>query len=373
MDLAELKFLNAFNAIPGVGAVTLRRLKKHFGSYETAWRVQTSAYAAANLDPHAREAIQDRKTSLDPDREMQKLIRNNIWMIADDDPSYPSSLKEISSPPAVLYGRGEKTALATPHAVAVVGTRRPTPYGIEATEAVVAGLAPAGIAVVSGLATGIDTKAHKTALEHHGITVAVLGSGIDPISLFPPENRGLAERIAASGGAVISEYAPGAPAVKKHFPARNRIIAGMSRGTLVVEAREKSGALITARLALEENRDVFAVPGSIFSPASHGPNKLIQQGARPVHSAQDIFEELGIDGAVAMRHHAAQSLGRDEAVVFNLTREPCAVDDIRLRSSLSAATIMASLALLEFKGLVKNLGADTYQQVAQEKHRSSSL
>lgn len=371
MELGEIKFLNAFNAIPGVGAVTLRRLKKHFGSFEAAWRAHPGAYAAVEISPQARTALGDRKSSLDPDREMQKLVQNNIWTITDDDSSYPPSLKEISSPPAVLYGRGEKTALATPHTVAVVGTRRPTPYGIEATEAVVAGLAPAGVTVVSGLATGIDTKAHKTALEHRGVTVAVLGSGVDPMSLFPPENRGLSERIAVSGGAVISEYAPGTPAVKEHFPMRNRIIAGISQGTLVVEAREKSGALITARLALEENRDVFAIPGSIFSAASHGPNRLIQQGAKPVHSAQDIFEELGIDGAAAMRHYAAQSLGRDETMVLNLTREPCAVDDIRLRSGLSSAAVVASLALLEFKGLVRNLGADTYQQAPAQNNISS--
>ena len=136
---------------------------------------------------------------------MQNLARGDIWIIADDDPSYPPLLKEISSPPMALYGRGDKTALNHGHTLAVVGTRRPTPYGVEAAETIVAGLAPAGVAVVSGLAGGIDTKAHKTALEHRGVTIAVLGSGIDPESLFPPENRGLAERIAASGGAVISE------------------------------------------------------------------------------------------------------------------------------------------------------------------------
>ena len=372
MHLEEIKFLNAFNAIPGIGAATLRRLKKHFGAYETAWRADAHAYASAGLDPTALVALRERKSSVDPDREMQKFIQHDIWAITDEDQYYPLFLKEISSPPVVLYGRGEKTALTAPHALAVVGTRRPTPYGIEATETIVAELAASGIAVVSGLATGIDTKAHKTALEHRGITIAVLGSGIDPLSIFPPENRGLAERIATSGGAVISEYAPGTPAVKEHFPMRNRIIAGISRGTLVVEAREKSGALITARMALEENRDNFAIPGSIFSPASHGPNMLIQQGAKAVRSAANILEELGIDGAVAMRHHAAQSLGGDEAAVLTLLSEACTVDDIRSQSGLSSVAVMAALSLLEFKGMVRNLGQDTYQQTSPQ-HNPTSL
>lgn len=373
MDIGEIKFLNAFNAIPGVGAVTLRALRNHFGSFEAAWRAGAHAYAPAHLDPQPLAALREKKSSLDPDRKMQELAQHGIWVVADDDALYPQLLKEIVSPPVILYGRGDKAALNQPHMLAVVGTRRPTPYGIEATEAVVAELAAAGVATISGLATGIDTKAHKTTLEHRGITVAVLGSGIDPLSVFPPENRGLAERITTSGGAVVSEYAPGTPAIKEHFPMRNRIIAGMSRGTLVVEAREKSGALITARCALEENRDVFAIPGSIFSPTSQGPNKLIQQGARPVHSAQDILEELGIDGTAAIRHHAAQSLGIDEAAVLNTITESCTVDDIRLKSGLSSGAVMASLSLLELKGLVRNLGADTYQQTPARNNPASII
>lgn len=363
MHLEEIKFLNALNAIPGVGAVTLRRLKKHFGSYKAAWQADAHAYGSAGLDREPHAALREKKSSIDPDRAMQKLVQHGIWTVTDDDIQYPPLLKEISSPPAVLYGRGDKAALTAPCALAVVGTRRPTSYGIEAAESVVAGLAPAGVAVISGLATGIDTRAHRTALAHRGITVAVLGSGIDPLSIFPPENRGLAERIAASSGAVVSEYAPGTPAVKEYFPMRNRIIAGMSRGTLVVEAREKSGALITARMALEENRDVFAIPGSIFSAASHGPNILIQQGAKTVRSAGDILDEFGIDGTAAIGHHAAQSLGGDEAAVFQLLAEPCTLDDIRIKSGLTPAAVMSALSLLEFKGLIRNLGSDTYQRM----------
>ncbi|MEK7541410.1 MAG: DNA-processing protein DprA [Patescibacteria group bacterium] len=359
----EILFLNAFNAIPGVGAVTIRALKNHFGSYEAAWRRETSAYAAVPLDPQARGALEQRKHSVDPERAMRDVTRAGLWIMTDDDPAYPRLLAHIHSPPAILYGKGSKEALAPDHGIAVVGTRRPTAYGREATAAIVAGLTAARVAIISGLATGIDAQAHRSALEHNGTTIAVLGSGIDPASLFPPENRGLADRIAVSHGAVISEYAPGTPAVKEHFPMRNRIIAGLAHGALVVEAREKSGALITARSALEENRDVFAVPGSMFSPTSAGPNRLIQQGAKAVARPEDILEELGIDYEAAARDTATASLGAEERLILDLLEHPRGIDEIKTETRLPVSTIMTTLSLLELKKLVRGLGADTFQKV----------
>lgn len=363
MEEKEILFLNAFNSIPGVGATTIRALNAHFGSYAAAWRADVSAYAAARLDPQAHDALVARKNAVDPERAMQSVGRAGVWVITDRDPVYPLLLSQIYSPPVILYGKGKKEALSPAHGIAIVGTRRPTPYGIEATETIAAALTEAGVAVISGLATGIDTKSHKTALERGGATVAVLGSGIDSASLFPPENRALADRIAASSGAVISEYAPGTPAVKEHFPMRNRIIAGLAQGTLVTEAREKSGALITARAALEQNRDVFAVPGSIFSAASDGPNILIREGAKAVRRAADILEEYGIDAEAAGRAHHTASLTAPESVLLNALLEPLDIDALKIKTGFSIQTILSSLSRLELKGLTRNLGGDTFHKI----------
>lgn len=363
MDLGELKFLNAWNAIPGVGAVTLRALKNHFSSFEKAWRMPESAYVSLHLDTQAHAAILERKKFIDPDREMQKLARGNIWMITEENPEYPAALKEIPVPPVALYGRGNKDALSAGNSIAVVGTRRPTPYGLESAETIVTKLANAGMTIVSGLATGIDTRAHKTTLAYKGITVAVLGSGVDSPSIFPPENRGLAERIASAGGAVISEYSPGTPSVKEHFPMRNRIISGLSRGTLVVEAREKSGALITARCALEQNRDVFAVPGSIFSATSAGPNALIRDGAIAVSDAGHILEALGIEYAEREALRADAEASPEESALLKLLATPQSIDRIKEKTGRSAGAIMASLSLLELRGRIKNLGGGTFQKI----------
>ncbi len=364
MEEKEILFLNAFNTVPGVGAVTIRALKNHFGSYERAWRANASRYAPVYLDVAARVALMAGKNIVDPDRAMACVVRAGVWMITDEDAAYPPLLKQIHSPPVLLYGKGAREALIPPVCgIAVVGTRRPTPYGIEATEAMGAALTGAGVTVISGCATGIDAKAHRTALEHGGATIAVLGSGIDPASFFPSENYALAERIAAGAGAVISEYAPGTPAVKEHFPMRNRIIAGLSLGTLVVEAREKSGALITARIALEENRDVYAVPGSIFSATSAGPNQLIRQGARMVARAEDILEELGIDSLPAAQETPMASLNEKEQTLLALLETPMGIDDMKTKTMFPVPTIMATLSLLELKKLVRGVGADTFQKI----------
>ncbi len=362
MELAEAKFLNAFNTIPGVGAATLRKLKTHFGSFQTAWASHAGAYASACLDPQAHAAILERKQSIDPDREMQKLARGDIWMVGEEDPAYPPLLKQIPVPPAALYGRGRPEALTGWLCIAVVGTRRPTPYGLEAVEAVVPGLAAAGASIVSGLAMGIDTKAHQTALQERTLTVAVLGSGVDPVSVFPPENRGLAERIASSGGAVISEHAPGTPAVKEHFPMRNRIISGLSRATLVVEARERSGALITAHMALEQNRDVFAIPGSIFSATSRGTLALIRCGAGAVGAAHDILEALGIDAQNDPTSEKDPRLTPEERQIVALLGSARSVDAIKAETGLATGAILSTLSLLELKGKIRRLGNDTFQR-----------
>lgn len=360
----DLKFLNGFNSIPAVGPASLRLLQNHFGTFEAAWRADSTEFSRAGLSARALAAIAWKKPSINPDREIMRVVRENIWLITEQDPSYPPSLKEIPSPPLMLYGRGEVSALGKENILlGVVGTRRPTSYGVETTGSIVRELIAAGVSVVSGLATGIDAEAHRVALEERGTTIGVLGSGLDRDAIFPPENKGLAQKIVEAGGAIISEYAPGTPAAKEHFPARNRIISGLARGTLVVEAREKSGALITARLALEQNREVFAVPGSVFSPTSRGPNRLIKDGAKLVQNASDILEELGMEYNNINKKIAHELLDEKEQLILQILEEPMGVDLLKEKTGLETAVIVTSLSLLELKGAVKNLGQDTYQKI----------
>ncbi len=343
----------------------MRILKKHFGSLAEAWRAGSADLQNSGLEQSALSGIAWKKSSLHPDREMEKLVKENIWLINEEDEKFPSSLKEIPSPPFLIYGKGRMELLTDQSVcIGVVGPRKPTSYGIEATEKIVSGLARAGLIIVSGLAMGIDAQAHETTLSEKGKTIAVLGCGIDQSSIFPPENRGLARRIVENSGIVLSEYSPGTPAVKEHFPQRNRIISGLSRGVLVIEAREKSGALITSRLALEQNREVFAVPGSIFSLASFGPNQLIGQGAKLVTSAKDILDELGLDYTEVKGLGSSEPMDEKEWTLLQLLEVPIGVDALKEKTGLDPSVLLASLSMLELKGKIKNMGGDTYQRIS---------
>jgi DNA processing protein len=283
-------------------------------------------------------------------------MSETIRIIHKKDAEYPLLLRETANPPEKFFARG-KIPSEFP-LLAVVGSRKPTRYGIEAAEKLIRELADAAeLVIVSGLATGIDTVAHKTALSCGLKTVGVLGSGMDRTSFFPQENWGLAEKIVEAGGAVISEYSEGTPGLPHHFPERNRIIAGMSHGTVVVEAKERSGALITARIAVEENREVFAVPGQIFSIYSEGPNRLIQRGAKCVVSAEDILEELNIP---VKKTDAVQKLEGGEKVLWELLAEETGVDMLIQKTGFSAKDALALLSMLELKQCVKKVGGDSW-------------
>ncbi len=271
------------------------------------------------------------------------------------DPDYPPLLAEIAQPPGELFVRGSLETLGAP-CLAVVGTRTPSAYGKQVTPMIVSALARAGITIVSGLAIGIDTLAHEAALESGGKTVAVLGSGVDEMSVYPPENRALARRIVESGGAVISEFSEGTEPKPFHFPQRNRIIAGLSRGVLVIEARAKSGALITAHFALEENRDVFAVPGPITSLTSAGPNRLLSQGAEAALDADAILNAWGI-AALAVPN---ASLAAAEPFLAHFPEGAIHVDELVRQSGMGAAEVNIELAKLELAGYIRNLGGGTY-------------
>ncbi|MEK7561137.1 MAG: DNA-processing protein DprA [Patescibacteria group bacterium] len=360
----DLAYFNAFNAISGVGVVTLRTLKARFGTFEDAWRASDAALADVARDPRTRDALIAGRKTIDPERAADILAKNSIVIISEDNEAYPAPLKEIPNPPIALYVRGNPDAMNCPdRALAVVGTRRPTRYGLDAAQTFSADLASQGITIISGLAVGIDQAAHAAAINAKGITLAVLGSGSDDRSLFPQQNLGLARRIIEAGGAVISEYPPGTPAFRAHFPQRNRIISGISRGVLVVEARERSGALITARFALEQNREVFAVPHPIGAPTGAGPNALIQEGAKLTLSARDILTELGIASNPVTPKERAETTDIETRILALLDEQKTA-DEIIVASGLATSSVMSALTTLELKGLIANAGGNAFRQTA---------
>lgn len=288
----QAKFLNSFNLIENIGAVTLKKLIDSFSCPEQAWHADQKELLAAGLPEKTVWQIAHDRPYLDPDMEMARLTKEGIDVLTIADSAYPASLKQIYAPPALLYIRGRLTPEDN-ISVAIVGTRKMSAYGQQTTNLLAKGLCQEKITIVSGLAKGIDAVAHQTALAHGGRTIAVLGSAIDQKNIYPPANRALAEKIVGDG-ALLSEFPLGTLPVAQNFPQRNRIVAGLTLGTVVVEAPERSGALITARYALEQNREVFAVPGPITALNSFGPHQLIKQGAKPVTCATDILEELNL-------------------------------------------------------------------------------
>ncbi|MDO8687563.1 MAG: DNA-processing protein DprA, partial [Dehalococcoidales bacterium] len=288
MELTDknLKYWVGFSLIPGIGRVRLTQLENHFGNLVDAWKATPAELKQSGLDEGSIRAVISCRTKISLEAELEKLDRYGVKVLTYHDPDYPSRLKEIYDHPPVLYLRGSLLP-EDEWCLSVVGTRRATVYGRQVTEEIVTDLARNKITIVSGLAKGIDTVAHHSALEAGGRTLAVFGCGLDTV--YPSENAELARRIMQQG-AIISEYPLGTKPKPEHFPRRNRIMSGLSLGVLVIEAGDTSGAMITAHLALEQNREVFAIPGSILSPASQGTNHLIQEGAKLVTDYTDILE-----------------------------------------------------------------------------------
>lgn len=359
--MADTPYWVAFSKIPGIGRVRIERLEAYFGSLESAWRGSADQLAAAGLEAKVVGALLSRRAAIDPAAEMERLARAGITALTWHDPEYPARLRESFDRPPVLYRRGALTE-ADVWCVAVVGTRQATPYGRQATETIVQGLAAAGVTVVSGLARGIDAIAHTAALRAGGRTVAVLPCAADEV--YPVGHGRLAAQIMESG-ALLAEYPPGMRMQKESFWRRNRIVAAMTLGTVVVEAGERSGALLTARLAADESREVFAVPGSVFAPMSAGTNALIQQGAKLVRHADDILTELDLMRA-PRQMELIQALPDDPgeaAIVGLLSAEPLHVDDITRGSGMATSTVSGALAMLELKGLIRQVGGMQYVRV----------
>lgn len=284
-------------------------------------------------------------------------MEENIQTINIADANYPAQLKEISSPPKTLYAKG---ALKTEkNCIAVVGTRMYSDYGKQTVFDIVQGLVDAGLTIVSGLAPGIDTLAHQVAVENRARTIAVLGTGLDKKSIYPQTNLELADKIIENNGSLVSEYPPGTRGTRFTFPQRNRIIAGLSLGVLVVEAKEKSGSLITADWARKQGKKIFAVPGSIYSSNSKGCNYLIKGGAIMVENAKDVLKELGIDARAVKK---APTGGNAEVakILQVLTGEALEVDKIIKKTGLPTKTVLSILPVLEIEGKIKNLGNNVY-------------
>ncbi len=356
----NLRYLIALTHFPKFGPVRINRIKKYFADYEAAFTAGYKELMMAGIEENVANEFTSARNNIDIEKIMARLDREKIAVVACEDDNYPGLLKEIYDPPVLLYCRG--TIIKDECTIAAVGTRKVTGYGQQAAESIVGELARNGITIVSGLALGVDTIAHNTALKYQARTIAVLGTGLDKQSVYPSSNRYLADKIADANGAVISEFPMGTPPLRHHFPQRNRIIAGLSLGTLVIEAGERSGALITARLALEQNRDVFAVPGSIYSPVSYGPNLLIKQGARAIDSGREIIEALdlaSINNYIDNKKILPEN--REEAaIIAKITHEPIYIDDLIRLTDLSAPVINSTLIIMEMKGMVRNLGGMKY-------------
>ena len=373
----DLKYWVALSGIPHLGSARFRLLEAYFESLEDAWRADATQLEEAGMDPRTAQVVASAKRDADPDKGMEALAQAGVKAANWNSEDYPPRLREIHDPPPVLYYLGELMP-SDQFSVAVVGTRNPTSYGREAATALSRDLASVGITIVSGLALGIDGVAHRAALECGGRTIAVVAGGLDTV--YPREHAALFRQIQARG-AVVSEHTLGVRPDSRNFPRRNRLISGITLGTLVVEAGEGSGTRWTVQQALEQNREVFCVPGSIFSPASSFTNRMIKEGAKLVADYTDVLEELNLPEMSMGKDNLAelqksmdftatetdiegddlQGLDADESsLVARLSGEPVHVDDLCRQSGIPIATITSMLTLLELKGKVIQVGSMHY-------------
>lgn len=356
------------SSIPALGSVRGKKLLDCFGTPENIWNAsRQSLLKVQELGPVLTERLLDSTLRVNAEKQIIYMDKNKIDAIPLNDANYPRLLKEIYDPPLVLFKRGK---IGSNKCIAVVGSRRASDYGLKVAKELAGELARNGINVVSGLARGIDSNAHEGALEASGITTAVLGCGVDVV--YPPENKRLYDKI-SSQWAIVSEYLPGFPPLPGNFPARNRIISGLSSGVVVIEANEKSGSLITANFALEQGRDVFSVPGNLGNINSKGTNKLIREGAKIVTCAEDILEEINffdsensiiknelkktVKVAVPM-----DNLDSDEKkIVASLIREELHIDELSKRTGLELKTLNSLLVMLELSGHIEQLAGKIFR------------
>jgi DNA processing protein len=359
--LSVRKYWIGFNHVAGVGPLRLNLLRKHFPSLEDAWNASNEALLEAGLDRRTIANLKEARRALDLAAIQQALDDTGATALTLEDADYPSVLKELPDAPPVLYVQGSLTT-ADNWAIAIVGTRKATASGRDMAYQFARDLTHEGVTVISGLATGIDAAAHRGALDAGGRTLAVLPCGID--SVYPPEHQGLAKQI-VSQGALLTEFPPGTLAESKNFAPRNRIVSGLSLGVIVIEAPEKSGALLTADSAAEQGRDVFAVPGSPTSPICKGSNRLIQDGAKLIMTIDDVLQELNLTRETpqvrATVHQIVPENALERRIVEVLQQAgELHVDDLCRQCDLPAATASATLMLMELKGIVRQTGNMQY-------------
>jgi DNA processing protein len=363
--LTETKYWLGFNLVSGIGPVRFKMLLEHFGDPGAAWRASDAELQSAGLDRRSIESLVEARGRLDLDEEMARVRAEGAQIITWSDKRYPPRLSQIHNSPPVLYVKGEIEP-QDEWAVAVVGTRSGTRYGRQMVEEIAGDLGRSGITVVSGLARGIDSLAHRAALRAGGRTIAVLGCGIDVV--YPHEHRDLARNV-IERGALVTEYPLGTKPEAGNFPPRNRIISGLSLGVFVVEAGKRSGALITADYALEQGREVFALPGNVNNRKSEGTNRLIQEGAaKLVMSVQDILEELNLT-LVERQQEIRTMVPADEneaRILEHISTEPVHVDEIGQKTDLPISEVTSTLAMMELKGMVRQVGGMNYV-VARER------
>ena len=367
---AHLEEWLALSLTPGLGPTRSRKLVEHFGSADAVFRASLTELEGAAIQAASAQSIATGKSTELAQEEIARAAAPGVTLLSMEDALYPRRLKEIYDPPLILYVRGDAEILSRP-GIAMVGTRHPTPYGSGMAERLATDLAAQGLVIISGMARGVDTASHRGAIAAKGKTVAVFGTGVDVI--YPKENSRLSEQILALGGALISEFALGSFAAPQNFPIRNRILSGMSIGVLVVEAAEYSGTRITARLALEQNRDVFAVPGNVTNKNSWGPNTLIKQGAKLVATWEDVWEDLPTEVKLALtppvspesQSALSASLFPDDGLpphekrLLSLLKadEATHIDELveKLETEMSSSEIFAALFELELNGKVKQM------------------
>ena len=362
--MSDLKYWLGFNAVNGIGPAKIQALLGYFGGLEPAWRATEDQLRDIGFDVRAIDSLRETRPTLDLDRLVGQVESSGAHVLTWDSPDYPSLLRQIPAAPPVIFVRGGFEPVDQ-WAVAIVGTRRLSAYGRLVAHDLATGLARNGITIVSGLARGIDGVAHRAALEADGRTIAVMGCGIDRV--YPPEHRDLAHAIVAGQGAIVTDFPLGTEPSSANFPARNRLISGLSLGVLVVEAGERSGALITARFALEQDREVFAVPGNINSPVSVGANRLIQQGAKWVTGIEDILEELNLRlaGEQATAQVVLPESAEEAALLSQLSTQPLHVDDLGRLTGMPSYLISSTLTMMELKGMVQQVGGMNYVRLRE--------
>jgi DNA processing protein len=359
----DKKYWIGFNLVRGIGAVRFQQILSFFGDLSIAWQAPAEAFKEAGLPTRALNNLLRLRDETDLDELYESILAKDVQVLTLPDDVYPHLLKQIDQSPPVLYVRG-KLLPSDDFAVAMVGTRRISAYGQQITRDTSLYLAGHGLTIVSGLARGVDALAHQSALQAGGRTIAVLGSGVDVI--YPPEHRKLAEAI-IENGAIISDYPLGTQPEGVNFPPRNRIISGLSLATVVVEAGERSGALITSDFALEQGREVFAVPGNILSPVSKGTNRLIQKGAYALVSPQDVLDVLDLSQVQEFKE-ARQALPADTTeakILQSMDYEPVHVDEICNAVGMAVEKVTAALTMMELKGLVQHVGGMRYAAIRE--------